>query len=71
MNFYYPNPDGPANQTGSNIAALYKITTKNHEDENNDKSMKDGRLYWITFLLSQILILYSNVLLLPIYYILI
>ena len=27
MNFY-PNPDGPANHTGSSIGDLYKITPK-------------------------------------------
>jgi hypothetical protein len=25
---FYLNPDGPANHAGSNISALYKITTK-------------------------------------------
>jgi hypothetical protein len=29
--------EGPANNTGSNIGALYKVTTKNHKGENNDK----------------------------------
>lgn len=28
MNFYYSNPDGRANHTGSNTGALYKAMTK-------------------------------------------
>jgi len=30
------NPDGPANHTGFNISALYKVMTKRYKNENNN-----------------------------------
>lgn len=39
------NPDDPANHTGSNIGALYKVMTKKYKDEinNDDKRLKSYR----------------------------
>lgn len=51
MNFY-PNADGPANHTGSNIGALYKVMTKttrakmmpNDKDGNDNERKKERRI---------------------------